>query len=80
MKFEDWNGNGYIDRGKNTVDDPGDRKIIGNEEPRYIYSFTLSGDWNNIWFKYIWCFLSTSFIIYITSRCIFNFRISNGTI
>ena len=43
------NGNGYIDRGQNTVDDPGDRKIIGNEEPRYIYSFTLSADWNNIW-------------------------------
>ena len=39
IKFEDLNGNGYIDRGQNTVDDPGDRKIIGNEEPRYIYSF-----------------------------------------
>ena len=51
IKFEDLNGNGYIDRGKNTVDDPGDRKIIGNEEPRYIYSFTLSADWNNIWFS-----------------------------
>ena len=49
IKFEDRNGNGYIDRGKNTVDDPGDRFIIGNEEPRYIYSFTLSADWNNIW-------------------------------
>ena len=49
IKFEDLNGNGYIDRGQNTVDDPGDRKIIGNEEPRYIYSFTLSADWNNIW-------------------------------
>lgn len=49
IKFEDLNGNGYIDRGKNTVDDPGDRKIIGNEEPRYIYSFSFSADWNNIW-------------------------------
>ena len=49
IKFEDLNGNGYIDRGQNTVDDPGDRKIIGNEEPRYIYSFTLSADWNNFW-------------------------------
>ena len=49
IKSEDLNGNGYIDRGQNTVDDPGDRKIIGNEEPRYIYSFTLSADWNNIW-------------------------------
>lgn len=51
IKFEDLNGNGYIDRGKNTVDDPGDRKIIGNEEPRYMYSFSFSADWNNIWFS-----------------------------
>lgn len=51
IKFEDLNGNGYIDRGSNTVDDPGDRKIIGNEDPRYIYSFTMSADWNNIWFN-----------------------------
>lgn len=49
IKFEDLNGNGYIDRGSNTVDDPGDRTIIGNSEPRYIYSFTFSADWNNFW-------------------------------
>ena len=48
IKFEDLNGNGYIDRGKNTVDDPGDRKIIGNSEPRYIYGFGIDLDWNNI--------------------------------
>ena len=47
-KVEDLNGNGYIDRGKGTVDDPGDRRIIGNKEPRYIYSFNLSADWNGI--------------------------------
>lgn len=51
IKFEDLNGNGYIDRGQNTVDDSGDRIIIGNEEPRYIYSFMFSADWNNIWFS-----------------------------
>ena len=48
IKFEDLNGNGYIDRGKNTVDDPGDRKIIGNAEPRYIYSFGFDFEWNGI--------------------------------
>ena len=48
IKFEDLNGNGYIDRGSNTVDDPGDRKIIGNSEPRYIYSFGVDLEWNNI--------------------------------
>ena len=48
IKFEDLNGNGYIDRGQNTVDDPGDRQIIGNSEPRYIYSFGIDLEWNNI--------------------------------
>jgi len=48
IKFEDLNGNGYIDRGGSTVDDPGDRRIIGNSEPRYIYSISLSADWNDI--------------------------------
>ncbi len=48
--YEDLDGNGYISRGGNTVDNPGDRKIIGNENPRYMYSFTLNADWNNFWF------------------------------
>ena len=47
-KYEDLNGNGYIDRGAGTVDDPGDRRIIGNKDPRYIYNFNLSADWNGI--------------------------------
>lgn len=49
IKFEDLNGNGYIDRGKNTADDPGDRKVIGNSEPRYLYSFGFNAEWNNIY-------------------------------
>lgn len=51
IKFEDLNGNGYIDRGKNTVDDPGDRTIIGNEDPRFMYSFNISASWNGIFFN-----------------------------
>ena len=51
IKFVDLNGNGYIDRGSNTVKDPGDRRIIGNEDPRFMYSFNLSADWNGIWFS-----------------------------
>jgi len=48
-KIEDINGDGYITRGDNTLDNPGDRTIIGNSEPRYIWSFTLSADWNNFY-------------------------------
>ena len=51
VKFYDLNGDGVISLGKNTVDDPGDKKIIGNTQPRWNYSFTLSGDWNGIDFS-----------------------------
>lgn len=51
IKFVDRNNSGKIDYGKNTKDDPGDRKIIGNSSPRYQYSFNLSADWNNIFFS-----------------------------
>ena len=49
MKIEDLNHNHTIDTGSNTVDDPGDRRIIGNSEPRYIYSFNLNASWNGIY-------------------------------
>ncbi len=49
MHFVDLNKNGYIDRGKNTADEPGDRKIIGNSEPRYIYSFGFDVEWAGIY-------------------------------
>lgn len=48
IKIEDLNGNGYIDRGNNTVDDPGDRRVIGNTTPRYQYSFSIDLQWNGI--------------------------------
>ncbi|MDQ6480767.1 TonB-dependent receptor [Dyadobacter sp. LHD-138] len=47
IKFQDLNGDGVIDNGDNTVDKPGDRKIIGNSLPRYTYGVTLAADWNN---------------------------------
>ena len=45
VKFVDNNNNGKIDYGDNTVDNPGDKVIVGNSEPRYVYSFTLNSDW-----------------------------------
>lgn len=51
MRFEDLNGNNAIDRGSETVDDPGDMEIIGNSEPRYIFSFSFNADWNNFNFS-----------------------------
>jgi hypothetical protein len=45
IKFKDLNGDGRITYGKSTVDDPGDRRIIGNDQTRLPYSFTLEGAW-----------------------------------
>lgn len=39
---------GVINQGDNTLDNPGDRRIIGNNAPRYQFGFTLSGRWNGI--------------------------------
>lgn len=48
IKILDLNGDGIINNGKNTLDDPGDLRIIGNSQPRYSYGLTLSGSWNGI--------------------------------
>lgn len=47
IKFKDLNGDGVINNGDNTVDNPGDMKIIGNSTPRYNYGINLSGEYAN---------------------------------
>ena len=51
LKFRDLDGNNVISIGKNTVDDPGDREIIGNSQPRYHYGATLALQWAGIDFS-----------------------------
>ena len=46
LKYKDLNGDGKIDKGANTVDNPGDFKIIGNSRSRYLYGLDLNADWN----------------------------------
>jgi TonB-linked SusC/RagA family outer membrane protein len=45
LKFKDLNNYRYINQGSNTVNDPGDRKIIGNNSYRLPYSIDLGVDW-----------------------------------
>ncbi|MDR1103378.1 MAG: TonB-dependent receptor, partial [Tannerella sp.] len=45
LKFYDLNNDGYINRGSSTLDDPGDLAIIGNNTPRFRYSFEGSAEW-----------------------------------
>lgn len=55
IKFKDIGGaqgkpDGVVNNGDNTVNNPGDMRIIGNSTPRYSYGFNLSADWNNFFF------------------------------
>lgn len=45
LKFLDLNGNKKLDIGSNTVDDPGDRKILGNSLPSLSYGINASLRW-----------------------------------
>ena len=51
VKYKDLNGDGKITYGSNTVDDPGDQKIIGNSMPNYEYSFTIGLDYKGFDFS-----------------------------
>jgi TonB-linked SusC/RagA family outer membrane protein len=45
IKLRDLNGDGVVDAGASTVDDPGDRTVIGNTTPRYSFGLNLHGGW-----------------------------------
>jgi len=47
LKFKDLNGDGVINDGKNTLNDHGDLRKIGNSLPRYSYGINASFNWNN---------------------------------
>jgi TonB-linked SusC/RagA family outer membrane protein len=51
IKLKDLNKDGIVNRGKNTFDDHGDRTVIGNSAPRYMYGINLGAEWNNIFFS-----------------------------
>lgn len=48
LKFLDLNGNNKLDIGANTVDNPGDRKILGNSLPSLSYGINASVRWFGI--------------------------------
>jgi TonB-linked SusC/RagA family outer membrane protein len=51
IKFQDLNDDGVINAGDNTYYNPGDRQIIGNSMPRYMYGAQMNMDWNNVFFN-----------------------------
>jgi TonB-linked SusC/RagA family outer membrane protein len=51
IKLKDLNGDGFINVGENKVGKSGDRRIIGNSAPRYLYGVSLGADWHNFSFS-----------------------------
>ena len=51
VRYVDLDGDGKITSGNSTVDNPGDRRVIGNKLPRYNYNFHVSADWYGIDFS-----------------------------
>lgn len=54
VKYEDLNGDGKINNGNNRLYDHGDIKVIGNDQPRYMFGITLGADWKGIDFEMFW--------------------------
>lgn len=48
IKYKDLDGNGKITPGDNTLENPGDQKVIGNSTPRYEYGARLDLDWKGV--------------------------------
>ncbi|WP_233752726.1 SusC/RagA family TonB-linked outer membrane protein [Flavilitoribacter nigricans] len=47
IRYADLNGDGVISPGSNTLDDPGDRRIIANATPRYNFGVNLDLNYKN---------------------------------
>lgn len=48
VKFKDLDGNGVIDAGGSTLENPGDREIIGNSTSRYQFGGNLGVSWKGL--------------------------------
>jgi TonB-linked SusC/RagA family outer membrane protein len=51
IKLLDKNGDGVVNPGTGTFDNPGDRSVIGNSAPRYMYGINVGADWKNFFFS-----------------------------
>lgn len=51
--YVDYDKNGIINAGKNTIDNPGDQKIIGNNTPRFQYNINGGISWKNFDLSFI---------------------------
>ncbi len=54
VKYKDLNGDGEVNIGENTLNNPGDRRVIGNNRPRYQFSVQAGASWKNFDFSMFW--------------------------
>ena len=54
IKYKDLNNDGKINWGDGSVNNPGDKKIIGNKTPRFQYGLSLSGVYKDFDFSMFW--------------------------
>lgn len=54
IMYTDLNGDGVINTGANTLDDPGDRVKLGNSTPRFRFGLNMGLDWKGIDFSMFW--------------------------
>lgn len=54
LKYDDLNDDGVIDKGSNTVEDPGDQMLIGNSMPHYQFAIIGGLDYKGFDFSMIW--------------------------
>lgn len=48
VRYIDQDGDNELNIGDNTLDNPGDRKILGNNTPRYQFGLNLDASWKQI--------------------------------
>lgn len=48
IMYKDLNGDGVINGGGNTLNDHGDKKVIGNNTPRYRFGLNLGASWKGL--------------------------------
>lgn len=51
IMYADLDGDGKITNGASTLDDPGDRTVIGNSTPRFRFGLNIGAEWKGIDFS-----------------------------
>ncbi|NEW80935.1 MAG: TonB-dependent receptor [Mariniphaga sp.] len=54
VRYKDLNNDKIIGFGSTTVNDPGDKKILGNSTPRYQYGLNIDVAWKSLDFNIFW--------------------------